>query len=155
MDDPADLASSLTLGFLTMLERLERLERLDPVERVVFLLADVFGEPFYDIAVTVDRTEAACRQIASRGRRKLRDPNRRRDVDPADQWRLAEAFSRATFAGDLAAIEALLAPNRCCSATVVRIPEPPAARWSGRIGSPASSARWHVGIPTFVENRLC
>lgn len=105
MDDPADLVSSLTLGFLTMLER------LDPVERVVFLLADVFGESFHDIALTVDRTEAACRQIASRGRRKLRDPNRRRDVDQADQWRLAEAFSRATFSGDLAAIEALLAPE--------------------------------------------
>ena len=105
LDDPADLVSSLTLGFLTMLER------LDPVERVVFLLADVFGESFHDIAVTVDRTEAACHQIASRGRKKLRDPKRRRDVDPADQWRLADAFSRATFAGDLAAIEALLAPE--------------------------------------------
>ena len=105
LDDPADLVSSLTLGFLTMLER------LDPVERVVFLLADVFGEPFHDIAVTVDRTEAACRQIASRGRKKLRDPKRRRDVEPADQWRLADAFSRATFAGDLAAIESLLAPE--------------------------------------------
>lgn len=104
-DDPADLVSSLTLGFLTMLERLE------PIERVVFLLADVFDESFHDIAVTVDRTEAACRQIASRGRKKLRDPNRRRDVDPADQWRLAEAFSMAMFNGDLRAIEALLTPE--------------------------------------------
>lgn len=104
-DDPAELVSSLTVGFLTLLER------LDSVERVVFLLADVFGESFHDIANVVDRTEAACRQIASRARRRVRDPDRRREVDPADQWRLASAFAQATFAGDLAGIESLLAAD--------------------------------------------
>ena len=103
--DSAELVSSLTLGFLTLLERLQ------PIERVVFLLADVFGEPFSDIAVTVDRSEVACRQIASRARKRLHDPNRRRDVEQAEQWRLAAAFAQASLSGDLAGIEALLAPD--------------------------------------------
>ena len=71
--DPADAlewAESLTLGFLVVLERLE------PVERAVFLLADVFGEPYSAIATVVDRSEEACRQIASRARRRVRDERR-------------------------------------------------------------------------------
>ena len=75
--DPADVAEwaeSLTLGFLVVLERLA------PVERAVFLLADVFGEPFSAIAQVVDRSEDACRQIASRARQRVRDA--RRQVAP-------------------------------------------------------------------------
>jgi len=100
--DPADLVSSLTVGFLMMLERLE------PIERVVFLLADVFGEPFVDIASTVDRSEVACRQIASRARRRVRDPEPRRSVEPSECVRLAAAFAQAAQAGDLSGVEALL-----------------------------------------------
>ena len=66
--ESAELADSLTLGFLTMLER------LTPIERAVFLLADVFDEPFADIAAIVGKSPAACRQIASRARRRVRDP---------------------------------------------------------------------------------
>jgi RNA polymerase sigma-70 factor (ECF subfamily) len=65
-EDAAELSDSLTLGFLTMLDRLR------PLERAVFLLADVFGVPFADVAVAVGRSESACRQIASRGRGRLR-----------------------------------------------------------------------------------
>ena len=54
----AELADSLTFGFLVLLDE------LTAVERVVFLLADVFGEPYTDIASTVGKSEAACRQIA-------------------------------------------------------------------------------------------
>ena len=71
--DPADAlewAESLTLGFLVVLER------LTPVERAVFLLADVFGEPYASIAGVVDRSEEACRQIASRARQRVRDERR-------------------------------------------------------------------------------
>ncbi len=100
--DPADLVSSLTVGFLMMLER------LDPIERVVFLLADVFGEPFVDIASTVNRSEVACRQIASRARRRVRDPEPRRSVEPTECVRLAAAFAQAAQAGDLSGVEALL-----------------------------------------------
>lgn len=72
--DPAaaiEWAESLTLGFLVVLER------LSPVERAVFLLADVFGEPYSAIASVVDRSEDACRQIATRARQRVRDEHRR------------------------------------------------------------------------------
>ncbi len=73
--DRAEMADSLTFGFLVLLDE------LSAVERVVFLLADVFGEPFADIAATVGKSEAACRQIASRARRKLQEskPHRSRE----------------------------------------------------------------------------
>lgn len=61
----AELAQSLTLGFLHVLETLA------PVDRVVFILADVFEVPFKEIAEVVGRSEGACRQIASRARRRV------------------------------------------------------------------------------------
>lgn len=63
----AELAESLTLGFLRVLEA------LGPVERVVFLLADVFDVPHAQIATIVERSPDATRQIASRARRRVRD----------------------------------------------------------------------------------
>jgi RNA polymerase sigma-70 factor (ECF subfamily) len=110
----AELADSLTFGFLALLER------LGPVERVVFLLADVFGEPYAAIAPIVDRSEVACRQIAHRARQRVRQPAGRR---PAADRRatppaaaegveqLASAFARAAGQGDLAALTDLLAPD--------------------------------------------
>jgi RNA polymerase sigma-70 factor (ECF subfamily) len=106
--DPAEsaaLADSLTLGFLTLLER------LTPLERAVFLLADVFDEPFTDIATIVGKSPVACRQIASRARRRVRDPHRHVDSDAQDHERVAKAFVRATAAGDIEAMLALLAPD--------------------------------------------
>lgn len=100
----AELADSLTLGFLVLLDE------LGPTERVVFLLADVFGEPYVRIAEMVGRSEAACRQIASRARRRLRrDPDapvpRRADRELLDQ--LVHAVGRA----DAEAVAALLHPD--------------------------------------------
>jgi RNA polymerase sigma-70 factor (ECF subfamily) len=106
--DPAEsaaLADSLTLGFLTLLER------LTPLERAVFLLADVFDEPFTDIATIVGKSPVACRQIASRARRRVRDPHRRVDSDQHDHDRVANAFVQATVAGDIDGMLALLAPD--------------------------------------------
>src|SRR5690606_16482775 len=68
--DPAEqaaLADSLTTAFLVLLER------LSPVERLVILLVDVFGEPFRLAAEVTGRSEPAVRQLAVRARRKLRD----------------------------------------------------------------------------------
>jgi RNA polymerase sigma-70 factor (ECF subfamily) len=106
-DDPAELAASITVGFLALLERLE------PVERVVLLLADVFDEPFADIATIVGRTPEACRQIATRARRRVQDPDRARGkaVSPQEQRRLADAFGRAAALGDLDALQSLLTPD--------------------------------------------
>src|SRR5690606_30845004 len=66
----AELADSRTFGFLRVLEA------LSPVERVVFVLADVFGTPFSEIAEVVGRSPDACRQVASRARARVRDAGR-------------------------------------------------------------------------------
>jgi RNA polymerase sigma-70 factor, ECF subfamily len=104
-DDPfaaAATAESLTLGFLTVLERLE------PVERAVFLLHDVFGYPFADVAATVDRTETAARQIARRARERVQAERTRVDADPERAGELAGAFLGAVVEGDVDALRRLL-----------------------------------------------
>lgn len=106
-NDPTELAESLTVGFLAMLERLE------PTERVVLLLADVFGEPFRTIAEVTGKSETACRQIASRARARVRDEHRggRRPIDAEECTRLVDAFTRAATTGDIDALAALLTPD--------------------------------------------
>ena len=104
-EDPeqaAELAESMTLGFLVVLDR------LGPVERAVFLLADVFGEPYADIAEIVDRSPEACRQIASRARRKVRAE--REPATPADEALLADLIG-AVMVGDVDAVISLLSPE--------------------------------------------
>lgn len=104
-DDAAELAESLTVGFLVLLDR------LGPVERAVLLLADVFGEPFAIVAEAVGKSEVACRQIATRARRKLRLADlaaARMHPAPAE---LLGALLTAVAAGDEEAAMALLAPD--------------------------------------------
>lgn len=101
--DSAELAESLTLGFLTVLER------LGPVERAAFLLADVFGEPFSTVAEVVGRSEDACRQAASRARRRLRDEHRRVPVEHGEG--LMVAFLGACIDGDVDRLRTLLAAD--------------------------------------------
>jgi len=103
--DPADrveLAESLTVGFLAVLER------LGPVERVVFLLADVFGTPFDEIGRVVDKSPEACRQIASRARARIRDGRPRYEPTADEAWDVAVAFLTAAQAGDLDGLLSLL-----------------------------------------------
>jgi RNA polymerase sigma-70 factor, ECF subfamily len=100
------LAESVTIGLLAVLER------LDPVERVVLLLADVFGESFTDIAGVVEKTPAACRKIASRARQRVRDERRERHAsDRKTQIEVATAFSVAAATGDVRALIALLSTD--------------------------------------------
>ena len=101
--DSAELAESLTLGFLTVLER------LGPVERAAFLLADVFGEPFSTVAEVVGRSEDACRQAASRARRRLRDEHRSVPVEHGEG--LMVAFLGACIDGDVDRLRAMLAAD--------------------------------------------
>lgn len=95
-------AESLTLGFLAVLERLQ------PVERAVFLLHDVFGYPFTEVAATVERSEAATRQIAHRARQRVQADRVRVDPDPDRVEQLADAFLGAMLEGDVDALRALL-----------------------------------------------
>ncbi len=103
--DAAELGESLTLGFLTLLER------LGPVERAVFLLVDVFGEPFAAVAETVGRSEETCRQIAHRARGRLRAERRRVDVRPGGRPDLVDAFLRAAALGDIDGLKQVLADD--------------------------------------------
>jgi RNA polymerase sigma-70 factor, ECF subfamily len=104
--EAAELADSLRLGFLTVLDQLQ------PTERAVFLLADVFAVPFADIASTVGKSEAACRQIASRARRRVRRPGVSRHTE-AD-WVVVEALMTAVAAGDIALVLRYLSPDAVC-----------------------------------------
>jgi RNA polymerase sigma-70 factor, ECF subfamily len=104
-EEAAEVADSLTLGFLVLLDR------LTPLERAVFLLAEVFSEPYRDIGVTVGRSPEACRQIASRARHKLntaRGPAAGRAVDDVE---LLGRLVTAVLAGDPAEVVELLDPD--------------------------------------------
>lgn len=105
-ESTAEMADSLTLGFLTMLDR------LSPLERAVFLLADVFVVPFKDIAPAVNRTEPACRQIASRARRRLRSQplQSARHLD-REQRQVVDSLIAALGAGDVEGAIAMVAPD--------------------------------------------
>jgi RNA polymerase sigma-70 factor, ECF subfamily len=95
-----ELAESMTLGFLVVLDT------LSATERAVFLLAEVFGEPYADIAAAVGKSEDNCRQIASRARRKIRAA-RPPEVAPADPDVLMQLLA-ATVSGDIDAVLSLL-----------------------------------------------
>jgi RNA polymerase sigma-70 factor (ECF subfamily) len=84
------------------------LERLSPLERAAFLLHDVFGESFDDVAKTLGRDSAAVRQLASRARRNLRADKPRYNVSREQGMTIASAFFAASRSGDLTALGKLL-----------------------------------------------
>jgi RNA polymerase sigma-70 factor (ECF subfamily) len=87
------------------------LERLSPLERAAFLLHDVFGMDFDEVARAIDRDPAACRQLASRARGHVREARPRFPVTEDQGRELASAFFTATRSGDLGALQALLAQD--------------------------------------------
>lgn len=87
------------------------LERLSPLERAAFLLHDVFGLDFEEIAATIGREPAACRQLASRARAHVRADRPRYPVPRERGLAIAEAFFQASRAGDTAALRTLLAAD--------------------------------------------
>jgi RNA polymerase sigma-70 factor, ECF subfamily len=101
----AERAESLSLAFLLVLER------LSPVERAVFLLHDVFGYGYDEIAVIVGKTAANCRQLALRARRHLQAERPRFDVSRRDREALAARFFAAVADGDVDGLVELLAAD--------------------------------------------
>lgn len=87
------------------------LERLSPLERAAFLLHDVFDESFDDIALSLGREPAACRQLAARAREHVRGERRRYPVEREHGRAIASAFFEASQAGDAARLGALLAAD--------------------------------------------
>jgi RNA polymerase sigma-70 factor (ECF subfamily) len=87
------------------------LERLSPLERAAFLLHDVFGLGFEEVAATVQRDPAACRQLAARARTHVREARPRFQVDKQRGLELAQAFFTASRNGDMKALAAMLAAD--------------------------------------------
>ncbi|ABF53769.1 sigma-70 family RNA polymerase sigma factor [Sphingopyxis alaskensis] len=87
------------------------LERLSPLERAAFLLHDVFGVGFDEVAATIDRDPAAARQLAARARSHVRDARPRYKLEKARGLEIARAFFEASRSGDMETLGALLAAD--------------------------------------------
>lgn len=87
------------------------LERLSPLERAAFLLHDVFGLAFEEVAATLQRDAAACRQLAARARTHVREARPRFQVDRQRGLEIAEAFYAASRNGDMKTLAALLSAD--------------------------------------------
>jgi RNA polymerase sigma-70 factor (ECF subfamily) len=106
--DPAHeavLADSVGLALFVVLET------LTPAERLAFVLHDMFGVPFDEIAPIVDRSPAATRQLASRARRRVQGATPVSDVDVPRQREIIDAFLAASRAGDFEALLEVLDPQ--------------------------------------------
>lgn len=87
------------------------LERLSPLERAAFLLHDVFGVDFEEVAQTIGRDPAACRQLASRARTHVRAARPRFQMPKERSLQIAAAFFAATRSGDMAELRSILAAD--------------------------------------------
>jgi RNA polymerase sigma-70 factor (ECF subfamily) len=99
------LADSVGLALLVVLET------LTPPERLAFVLHDMFGVPFEEIAPLIDRSPQAARQLASRARRRVRDQPTTPDADVSAQREVVNAFLAAAREGDFDALVATLDPD--------------------------------------------
>jgi len=107
-EDPqrsAELADSLSMAALLLLER------LSPLERAVFVLREVFAFGFADVASAIGRPEAACRQLAVRARRHMDAGRPRFEADRHEQQELAARFFDALRDGDVDSLQELLAAD--------------------------------------------
>jgi RNA polymerase sigma-70 factor (ECF subfamily) len=119
----AELADSLSMAALLLLER------LSPLERAVFVLREVFGFNFPEIASAVGRSEAACRQLAVRARGHMEAGRPRFEADRREREKLAERFFDAFREGDVDGLRELLAAD---------------VQWVGDAGGKAP--QWGKGI---------
>ncbi|MDX3000137.1 RNA polymerase sigma factor SigJ [Kribbella solani] len=103
--DRAALSDSLSTAFLVVLER------LTPDQRAVFLLGDVFGYSYDELAGFLGKSPANCRQLAVRARRRIADNRPRYDPSPQERDELVRRFVAAAQNGELAGLVALLTPD--------------------------------------------
>jgi RNA polymerase sigma factor (sigma-70 family) len=101
----AVMADSVGLALLVVLDT------LTPAERLSFVLHDVFGLPFDEVATVVGRSSAASRQLASRARRRVRQGSPEPDADLVVQRKVVDAFLVAARSGDLGALLEILDPD--------------------------------------------
>jgi RNA polymerase sigma factor (sigma-70 family) len=129
------LADSVGLALLVVLET------LSPAERLAFVLHDMFGVPFDEIAPMVDRSPEAARQLASRARRRVRAENTVPDADLDAQREVVEAFLAAARDGDFDRLVAVLHPDIVLRADLGPLP----AGGSREVRGAAAVARQAVG----------
>ncbi|MBM0123589.1 RNA polymerase sigma-70 factor [Pimelobacter simplex] len=103
--EDVELAESVSMAMLTVLET------LGPTERAVFVLREVFDTPYDEIAAAVGKTSAAVRQIATRARNHVAARRPRVDVDRGEQQAVVESFLAAVQGGDLQGLLDALAPD--------------------------------------------
>jgi RNA polymerase sigma factor (sigma-70 family) len=161
-NDPAvatELADSLSMAFLVLLEA------LSPLERAAFLLREVFGYGYDELAAMLDKDAAACRQLVSRARRHVEARRQRYDADRRTSAELARRFVAACLTGDLEPVVGLLTEDvtRTCRSsrwwsTCWRTGSPPSAsssipRSCAR-SSPTSTAPQKADIPRSSGGRV-
>src|SRR5215470_16088347 len=100
-----DMEESISLAFLMLLEQLQ------PFERAVFLLREVFGYEFAEIAAMLDKSEAACRRSFSRAKLHLREHRPRFPASPQTHRQLLTSYFRAVQTGEMTALQDLLAED--------------------------------------------
>jgi RNA polymerase sigma-70 factor, ECF subfamily len=100
-----ELAESLSMAFMVMLER------LSPIERAVLLLHDVFDFDYAEIARIVDKSEVNCRQLLARAKKHVGAAEVRFDADRAQAEQLMQRFTQAAGAGDMEGMIAVLAED--------------------------------------------
>lgn len=105
VDPAAPLAEDLSVALLMVLER------LSPLERAAFLLHDIFEMDYGDVAKTLERSEAACRQLAARAREHVREARPRFDPPDAHTDEIVAAFANAATTGNVAQLATLLAED--------------------------------------------
>jgi RNA polymerase sigma-70 factor (ECF subfamily) len=137
-EQEAVLADSVGLALLVVLDRLA------PAERVAFVLHDMFGVPFDEIAAILGRTPESARQLASRGRRRVQVVGATADASLTEQRDAVKAFMAALHGGDLEGLLAVLDPE-----VLVLVDEA-----AGRPGAPREvrgAEKWARGAIAFTQ----
>ena len=164
-DAATELASSLSMAFLVVLERLA------PEERAAFLLREIFDIDYAEIARILDKNEAACRQLVHRAKTRVRDERPRFEVTPAAHARLIEKFVAASRIGNTEQLLGLLAPEAIMvsdgggkviaalrilhgAARLVRLFEKIAQNFSGRVTFKSALINGEPGTLRFVDGHL-
>lgn len=146
------------------------LEALSPLERVAFGLHDLFAFDYAEIAVALDRSESALRQLVSRARRHVREHPRRAMPDPAEHLRVTKAFMLAATEGDVNGLLDVLAPDVVVltdgggAAKAARHPvcgADKAARFLAAISTQATDVSWRlaevngrIGVLLYLTDQL-
>ena len=138
--EDVELAESVSIAMLTVLET------LGPVERAVFLLREVFDVPYDEIAEAVGKSAAAVRQIAHRAREHVTARRPRMSVSRAEQQAAVERFQAALTTGDLQGLLDVLAPDVVWWPTAAAWSPRPSARSPGR-------RRWRGSCPASPLSR--